>query len=247
MSDEGLWKNMGHDMCTQLSADQFSNIIFVSSTKAMRSGPFVKQKVLENPMAVVLHEDGRPMSICSQYLRWNYKNRWGPDAAALLDSNLIDLWQNDTGRGIDLYLFLADSQTRDANRLKRKALSDGLEEDPKRHHWQPEELKEISSELIDAQETPLLADFNLASIPDVYVNVQSAKTTRPVGLQIEGTDTMHTFKANVSEISGVPVENITLLLAHSQTTWENLVAAVLSDLGRNVVFRVLDNRKFAKS
>jgi len=90
-----------HDVCALLSVAQFTKITFVWSTK-QQWVPETRTQVLDLGKPA-LHPDGRPISICTQFLRW----RFGPDT--VLDSHLIDIWQH----GTELYVFLADANEPD--------------------------------------------------------------------------------------------------------------------------------------
>jgi len=106
--------NLGHDVCALLSVAQFTKVTFVWSTKEQR-GPGTREQVLDLDRPA-RHPDGRPMSICSQFLIWGF----GPNA--VLDTHLIDIWQH----GTELYLFLADNTNgpNDTVRIKFKPYSD---------------------------------------------------------------------------------------------------------------------------
>jgi len=85
------------DVCARLNVGQFTKITFVASQKERRV-PGERERVIDLARPA-LHPDGRPVSICTQYLWWMF----GDDA--VLDSQQIDIWQT----GTELFLFLADT------------------------------------------------------------------------------------------------------------------------------------------
>jgi hypothetical protein len=92
------WIRLNHEQCAELSAENFSRITFVWATKDKWGRLGVREQIYDSKKPL-LHPDGRPMSICTQYLRWGFRSD------GITDTHLIDLQKG----GTELFLFLAPS------------------------------------------------------------------------------------------------------------------------------------------
>jgi hypothetical protein len=216
MDPESLVR-LGHEACAQLTADQFSKIKFRWSTKDLWQPGIHLEKVLSDPERPVLDQDGKPMSICTQYLRWRFR-RFGQMPELIINPDRIDIWQENTDQGKVLYLYVADTP----QPLKRKTAD--YEPELERHAPEPEPKRHAPGSAIFGTE--------------LGVNTKAQSFSVRVG----GSDTLADVQKNVADVTGIPLYSMILLNQGKKTNWEEVIDS-LKDLNRKTYITVLESRK----